>query len=190
MEYNFKKILFITLIIFGVSACTSNYLYTSRGNVEYASGETNESVIYWRMDNGRLTDPSYNEGDSGVDLRICKRGFKSFVPEEKSETQDLVLLGKNGDLQIAEIDAMNKMSVLDVAVPIKQQKNEICGKFITTDSDGNSLIKEGAHPEIIFICNNLVKVNRYPKAKKYTFGAVKKVKYIDEDSAPKACLNM
>jgi len=193
MEYKFIKILFIALIVFGVSACTSNYIYTSRGSLEYATESgtvsTKSSVIYWRMDKGRLVDPSYSERDSGISLRICERGTKSLEPDAKGKTEDLVLLGKNGDLKVAEIDVMGEVSVLDIAVPIKPQNKDICGKFITTDSDGNSLLMEGANPEFIFICNNLVKVNRYPMAKKYSFGAVKKVEYIDEKSAPKACVN-
>ncbi|VAW50398.1 hypothetical protein MNBD_GAMMA06-1643 [hydrothermal vent metagenome] len=193
MKYQIKKIFFIALIVFGLSACVTNNLYVSRGSVEYASGETSAAVIYWRMDKGRLySGAKYEAGDSGISLRICKRTTKEFVPDEVGKTGDLVLLGKSGDLQVSTVDAAGNISILDVAVPVNPQNKVACGRFIIEDKNGKSLLNEGNNPEIIFMCNNLAKVNhryRYPKAKKYTFGAVKKSEYKESDAAPDACVN-
>ncbi len=190
MEYQFKKLLSITLVVFGLSACVTNDQYISRGSVEYAPGETNTAVIYWRMDKGRLYyGSSYEEGDSGISLRICKRTVKEFVPDEIDNTGDLVLLGKSGDLLVSVVDAAGNISVLDTAIPVNPQNKVICGRFITRDSDGNSLLSEGDHPEIIFMCNNLARADRFPEAKKYIFGAVEKSEYKEGEAAPKACID-
>ncbi len=188
MEYQFKKLLSITLVVFGLNACVTNDQYISRGSVEYAPGETNAAVIYWRMDKGRLYyGSSYEEGDSGISLRICKRTVKEFVPDEIDNTGDLVLLGKSGDLLVSVVDAAGNISVLDTAIPVNPQNKVICGRFITNDSEGMSLQNDGDYPEIIFMCNNLARADRFPKAKKYTFGAVEKSEYNEGEAAPEAC---
>jgi hypothetical protein len=190
MEYQHKKILSITFIIFTLSACVSNNQYISRGSFEYAPDKSSAAVIYWKMDEGRLYyGPSYEEKDSGITLRICKRTIKEFVPDEIDNTKDLILLGKSGDLLVSKVDATGNVSNLDPAIPVNPQNKVACGRFITEDSDGNSLLNEGDHPEIIFVCNNLAKANRYPKAKIYVFGAVEKSEYKEGDSAPDACID-
>ena len=73
--------------------------------------------------------------------------------------------------------------------PVNPQNKVACGRFLTEDSDGKSLLNEGDHPEIIFMCNNLARVDRYPKAKKYTFGAVEKSEYKKGEEAPIACVD-
>lgn len=190
MEYLNKKLLSIALVVFSLSACVNNYQYISRGSFEYAPDKSNTAVIYWKMDKGRLYyGPSYEEGDSGISLRICKRTTKEFIPDENN-TGNLILLGKSGDLLVSEVDATGNISSLDSAIPVNPQNKVACARLITEDSDGNSLLNEGDYPEIFFMCNNLVKANRYPKAKKYTFGAVEKSEYKDDDSAPGACVDL
>lgn len=190
MDYQINKILSIALIAFGLSACVANDQYISRGSVEYEPDEINTAVIYWRMDEGRLYyGSSYEEGDSGISLRICNRTTKEFVPDEKDNTEDLVLLGKSGDLLVSAVDATGNISVLDTAIPVNPQSKVACGRLITEDSDGKSLLNEGDYPEIIFMCNNLVRSDRYPKAKKYTFGEVEKSEYKEGGAAPDACVD-
>jgi len=190
MQYQNIKILTIALLVFVLSSCVHNYKYISRGSFEYEPNVRNTAVIYWRMDEGRLYyGPSYEAKDSGISLRICKRTTKEFVPDQKNNSENLILLGKSGDLLVSEVDTTGKISFLNPAILVNPQNKVACGRLITEDKDGNSLLKEGSNPIIIFMCNNSNKPNRFPKAKQYTFGDVEKSEYKESDSAPKACID-
>ena len=133
--------------------------------------------MYWRGDEGRTWYlASYNELDSGLVLKICgSASNKNFEPEEGSVDSNLVTLSKPMDYKIVELKKAGNIVDLGDGHPLKT--GSVCGKILISNTNTNieSLV-EGSEPEVVLLCANKIKPDRYPIAGKYKFRQIIKTK--------------
>ncbi|MFT5422187.1 MAG: hypothetical protein ACI9D5_002955, partial [Candidatus Endobugula sp.] len=153
-----------------LSGCTTNYLYTSKGNFQYLSGEQRSAVLYWRGDEGRTWYLStYKEPDSDALLSVCNSASSAnFVPTDESDAHHLITKSRAMDRKVATLAADG--DVLLLSEPILLKDGSECGRILLGNEPANiNALKEGEPLNIVFWCQNDTRTDRYPVPGAYKF---------------------
>lgn len=183
---NGKYISFIFILFLLLGGCTSYYQYRSNGGVSVANGATQNAVLYWYGEEGRLWyGKQYTQLDSGLTLRICKVGARPF---DLSGTSRLELPAKAGDLRVADINEQGTLQ--PVTPPLRLRTGDYCGiVLLSGHSVTTRQLQLSRHPAIAILCKNLNKPDRYPESKIYMFGAIRRIEVSkDNRHAPDPCV--
>lgn len=181
-----KKIIILLFPVLLLIGCVNHYRFESRGTVELASGQTADAVMYWFGDEGRLWyGKSFRQIDSDLELRVCGVTPKSFVPHDQSNA--LQLPGRSGDMQILNLEQGGQLSMLAEPIMVRESEKDPCGKILVAGNEVEiSQLNEGIKPDVVFLCKNIQRPDRYPNARLYSFQLVSKTE-IKNRKAPVAC---
>jgi hypothetical protein len=174
---NKSGFLLLTITLGFLSGCTTNYLYTSKGKIQYLSGEQRSAVLYWRGDEGRTWYLStYKEPDSDALLSVCNSASSAnFVPKNESDTHHLITKSKAMDRRVATLAADG--NVLLLSEPVSLKDGSECGRILLGNEPANiNALKEGKPLKIVFWCQNDTRIDRYPVPGAYKFSAIMKTK--------------
>lgn len=167
-----KTILLIGVLSLLLSSCIGHHRYESRGTVTMSFGEA-DALMYWYGDDGLLWyGKPYKDVDSGLEMNICGATSKNFVPASETNHK-LQLPNKGGDLQVAKVD--NSGHVVRLSEPKRMPAGTSCGHIEVGETmvsiEG---LSAGAEPEVIILCKNKQKPDRYPHIDRYEFEPVTK----------------
>lgn len=173
-----KTLLLLTTITV-LSGCVSLYQYKAEGKVTTRDGEERKAVIYWHKDEGRLWYlKKYEQLETDITLRICQGIPKLFVLGQSGYVE---LLSKDNDMQVARINANGDLEKQSAE---RLRQGEPCGLILVGDDrvDTDDL-PENLRPDIVILCENQTRPDRYPQVAKYHFGIVNRAQ-IDKKSRP------
>jgi len=164
-----------------LSACVSHYRYESAGTVVDTEGQQQAAMLYWFVDDGRLWyGKPYKMPDSGVTLLVCDTTAKSFDGGDAGEP--LMLKSRSGDRLVASNDGSNQVIMLDT--PTRLPPGSQCG---TIGVDGklvsSAQLTTTLTPGVSILCDNQSRPNRYPKAGRYRFDPIERIK-VKGNAAP------
>lgn len=170
-----RTTLLVSILSLLISGCMGHYRYESRGSVTTSSGESSNAILYWFADDGRLWyGKSYKQVDSGLEMNVCNATSKQFVPAGDDNTV-LQLPSRSGDRQVAHVVSSGEM--VRLPEPTKLKPGNSCGRISVTGSAVSTEdLSEGAKPEVILLCENVSKPDRYPEIGRYEFKAITKTK--------------
>jgi hypothetical protein len=163
-----------------LTGCIGHYRYESVGTLLDSSGQSQDALLYWAADDGRLWyGKRYFSSDSDVSVIICGSVPTSFGPVDS----ELQLFSESGDRQIARLNAERELTPIDT--PQRLVVGSSCGE-LTLDGLAIAVenLTEGVAPEAIFWCDNANNPNRYPRAQQYLFGEITRTKVSDNDREP------
>jgi hypothetical protein len=126
----------------------------------------------------------YREVDSDLEMNICGATSKQFAPPEESN-KGLQLPSKSGDQQIARFDSRGGR-VVNLPEPKRQTPGSSCGQISIAGKAVSTVdLTAGEKPEVIILCENQRKPNRYPAVGRYEFKAITKTK-VDGNVPPES----
>ena len=173
------KALLLLAAMAALSGCVSLYQYQAEGEVITADGEERKAVVFWHKDEGRLWYlKKYEQLETDITLRICGETPKPFVLRDSDYVE---LLSKPNDMRVASVNANGDL----VTQPPEQlRQGESCGLIMVGDLRvGTDGLTQNLRPEIVILCENQTRPDRYPAVAEYRFGAVSRTK-IDKDTRP------
>ena len=174
------KTLLLLAALTVLSGCVSLYQYQAKGKVAMADGEERKAVVYWDKDEGRLWYlKKYEQLASDITLRICGEVPKPFVLGESGYVE--WPSKGDGDMRVASVNASGE---LVMQPPERLRQGRSCGVIMVGDDPvGTDGVPQNLRPEIVILCENQTRPDRYPAAKKYRFDAVSRAE-IDKDTRP------
>jgi len=172
----------VVVLVALASGCVGHYRYESRGIVFVAENQQANAVMYWFGDDGRMWYGSrYRQTDTDIEMNVCGMTSKSFEPagEEQSSLQ---LLSRSGDQQVAAPDDAGNVIRLPEPKPLRPGSE--CGRVAVGQAKAlTDDLQPGVEPDVIILCENVQKSERYPDARLYEFQAVVRVK-VKENEPP------
>ena len=171
-----KTVLSICLLSLLIGGCVGHYRYESNGSVSNSIGGTSNAILYWYGDDGRLWyGKRYQAVDSGLEMIVCDSTSKKFEANE-GEDVALQLPSKSGDQQIARFDSRGGR-LITLPEPKSLPPGSSCGQIF---NDGRAASTDdlavGVKPEVIILCENQRRPDRYPSVGRYDFSAVTQTK--------------
>ena len=181
---NIKHLVCLSLLTGFLTGCIGHYRYESVGTLLDSSGQSQDALLYWSADDGRLWyGKRYFSADSDVSMIICGTEPTSFEPVGADSELRLMLISESGDRQIASLNAQRELTQIDP--PLRLKVGSSCGELTL---DGRAItvenLIEGAVPEVIFWCDNANDPDRYPRSRQYLFEAVNRTKVSGDDRDP------
>jgi len=173
------KTLLLLAALTVLSGCVSLYQYQAEGKVATTDGEERKAVVFWHKDEGRLWYlKKYEQLDTDITLRICGGVPKPFVLGNSGYVE---LLSRSNDMRVASVNASGE---LVMQPPERLKDGKSCGLIMVGDDRvGTDGLPQNLRPEIVILCENQTRPDRYPAAKKYRFGAVSRAE-IDKGTRP------
>jgi len=180
-----RTVLNICVLSLLIGGCIGHYRYESQGSVTKASGGTSNALLYWYADDGRLWyGKRYQAVDSDLEMNICGATSKQFAPPEESN-KGLQLPSKSGDQQIARFHSRGGR-VVNLPEPKRLTPGSSCGQIsIAGKSVSTEDLTAGEKPEVIILCENQRKPERYPAIGLYQFKVITKTK-VDGNVPPES----
>ena len=176
---------FIAIIVFLStlsSGCIGHYRYESQGNVLIASGQQTEALLYWYGDEGRLWyGPRYKQTDTDIDMIVCDMTPKSFEPAG-ADNDELQLLSRSGDSQVVAVN--NSGEIVPLSEPKRLSVGSECGRLSVSQATvSTNDLHSGTEPNVIILCFNAQRPDRYPEAGRYEFRPIARIK-VDGNEEP------
>ncbi len=159
------------VLALALAGCSpTSYRYQARGTLALPAGDAG-AVLYWRGDEGRLWyGKAYARPDSGAVLRVCGEPPLVFVA---GEGDTLRLDSGSGDTVVGEI--RDAAGVATVDPPRRVRAGALCGVVRAGGVPvATGALTEGVQPELVFLCANARRPQRYPAPGAYLFAAVSK----------------
>lgn len=180
-----RTVLSVCVLSLLLGGCIGHFRYESQGSVTTSTGGTNNALLYWYGDDGRLWyGKPYQAVDSGLEMNVCGATSKQFEPEE-GENLTLQLPSKSGDQQIARFDSRGGR-VVNLPEPKRLTPGSSCGQIsIAGQAASTEDLTAGEKPEVIILCENQRKPERYPAVGRYKFNAITKTK-VDGNVPPES----
>ena len=180
-----KTVLYICIFSLFIGGCVGHYRYESKGSVTRSAGGTSNALLYWYGDDGRLWyGERYQAVDSGLEMTVCNATPKQFEAQE-GEDVSLHLPSKSRDQQIARFDSRGGR-LINLPEPKRLSPGSACGQiFIDGKAASTKDLTVGLKPEVIILCENLHKPERYPSVGRYEFNAITKTK-VDGNVPPES----
>ncbi len=182
-----KLVTSIILVSFLASGCISLYRYESSGTVTAASGDPANAMIYWHANEGGLWGKKGDEVlASGVVLRVCEGIPKEFVPLSDEQTE-LLIRSEPGDRHTAKINSNGDVVALPQPEILRDSQSK-CGQVEVLGQQATiEKLTVGVEPAVVILCDNIDNDDSFPKARRYVFDAVTRLKVEEERDPGDVC---
>lgn len=183
MDKLVKLLLFVAVSF--LSGCLNLYQYQAQGRVTLSNGENRNAVIFWHKDEGRHWYlKKYEQLETTVKLRICNELPKQMPLAESGYVE---WVSKANDILIAGISDRGEIENLEQEKHLRAGERcaviQVDDKLVSTNG-----LAENVFPELLVLCRNDTRPERFPQIDKYPFEAVSRQK-IDKEKreAPDPC---